>query len=135
MSESSKRAGVGVAAGAGASLSGALLLGALQGAACPAGPELGYWALGIGLLVGAVLGKLGGRGRAVALYGVPLATAGVAVAQVLAARMQVEPGGAIVRHLGPALDYWLGEILGKNDVAFYTVAALEGYLVAQRVAE
>ncbi|MFG2195292.1 hypothetical protein [Streptomyces sp. NPDC048639] len=135
MSESSERAAHGVAAGAGAALAGALLLGALQGAAGPRGPELGYWALGIGLLVGAVLGKVGGPGRSVALWGIPLALAGVALAQVLAAGMQVEPGGMPAWHLGPAIDHWFGEILGENDVIFYTVAALEGYLVAQRVAE
>jgi hypothetical protein len=129
------RLALGVTAGAAAACLGALLLGSLQGAAGPRGHELGYWALGIGLLVGAILGKVGGRGRAVALWGIPLALAGVALAQLLAAAMQVDTDTLLVWRLGPALDYWLSEILGKNDFTFYTVAALEGYLVAQRVAE
>ncbi|MGP3999250.1 hypothetical protein [Streptomyces sp. 8N706] len=132
----------GIAAGAVTAVVGALLLGTLQGALGPQGHELGYWALGIGLLVGAVLGKAGGRSRAVAVSGIPLAMAGVAIAQLLAAAMQSGSAGPgyspldlLTGHAGPALDYWRSEILGKNDVTFYTVAALEGFLVAKRVAE
>ncbi|MEU6082173.1 hypothetical protein [Streptomyces sp. NPDC047108] len=135
MSGTSERASAGVAAGAAAALAGALLLGPLQGASGPTGPELGYWALAMGLFVGAVLGKVGGRGRSVALWGIPLALAGVALAQVLAAWMLVEQGGMFVWHPGSAVDHWRGEILGENDIAFYAVAALEGCLVAQRIAE
>ncbi|MGP3981941.1 hypothetical protein [Streptomyces sp. KR80] len=143
MSEPSGRPGPGVAAGAAATVAGGLLLGALQGwGSLPGealgegarGYELGYWALAIGLLVGAVLGKVGGQGRAIALWGVPLALAGVALAQLLAAAIQVGAGDV---HLepGPVLDYWQHEILGRNDVTFYAVAAAEAYLVARRVAE
>lgn len=129
-----ERAGLGIAAGAAAAGLGALLLGGLQGATGPAGLELGYWSLAIGLLVGAVLGKVGGHGRAVAVWGVPLALAGVALAQLLAAALQVGPADAVLWHLGPAVDYWQGHVLGRNDITFYTVAGLEGYLVAERVA-
>ncbi|MET8680849.1 hypothetical protein ABZW18_25525 [Streptomyces sp. NPDC004647] len=134
-----RRTGLGVAAGAAAATAAGLLLGALQGGTGRQSHELGFWALAIGLLVGAVLGKVGGRGRAVALWGIPLALAGVALAQLLAAASQAAPGYSALDlftgHPGPALDYWWTEILGRNDVTFYTVAGLEGYLVAQRVAE
>ncbi|WFB07886.1 hypothetical protein LRS74_13130 [Streptomyces sp. LX-29] len=51
----------GIAAGAAAALLGALVFGFFQGKAGDRGPELGYWALCIGLLVGAALGKPGNQ--------------------------------------------------------------------------
>ncbi|MER5971646.1 hypothetical protein ABT112_18245 [Streptomyces sp. NPDC002055] len=136
------RTGPGVAMGAATAVVAALVLGFAQGSFGRTGHELGYWALAIGLLVGVALGTAGGRSLPASLCGIPLATAGVAAAQLLAAALQVgtvEPEYSAVDpltgHAGPALAYWRHEILSRNDIAFYTVAALEGFLVARRVAE
>ncbi len=41
----------------------------------------------------------------------------------------------LLHHFDTVVDYWRHEMLGRNDIAFYGVAAAEGYLVAKRVAE
>ncbi|MEV0278423.1 hypothetical protein AB0I22_18855 [Streptomyces sp. NPDC050610] len=137
----------GLAAGAAAALTGAIVFGWAQGLAGPGGHELGYWALAIGLLVGAALGKAGGRAPALAPLGALLALLGVLLAQLLAAAAHMSeatsdamgnPPGAlttVLHHFDTVVEYWRHEMLGRNDIAFYTVAAAEGYLVAKRVAE
>jgi hypothetical protein len=124
------RLGPGLLAGGGAALLGAVVLGPLQGSFGYRALEVGYWALALGILTGFALGRVGGRARTVALFGVPLALLGVLLAQLIAATVYV--GDA---DLGDALHFWRTQILGKNDLAFYAVAATEGYLVAKRAAE
>ncbi|MEV6108627.1 hypothetical protein AB0M28_28580 [Streptomyces sp. NPDC051940] len=121
----------GLAAGAGAALVGALVLGPLQATTGHRGLEQGYFALAVGILVGAALGKAGGtsaRARKVALMGVPLAWLGVVLVQWVASAVYVGSWA-------DALDFWRHDVIGRNDVMFYVVAGAEGYLVAKRVSE
>ncbi|MFE7119971.1 hypothetical protein ACFU99_31575 [Streptomyces sp. NPDC057654] len=137
----------GLAAGAATALLVAVVCGWAQGLAGPGSHELGYWALAIGLLVGAALGKAGGRAPALAPLGTLLALLGVLLAQLLAAATTMgeatsdalghPPGvlATLLHDFDAVVDYWRDEMLGRNDIAFYAVAAAEGYLVAKRVAE
>ncbi|MEC4017454.1 hypothetical protein [Streptomyces sp. H27-D2] len=136
------RPAAGIAAGLAAALLGALVLGVLQGKTGQRGPEVGYWALALGLLVGAVLGRFGGRAPLTAYAGVPLALLAVCAAQFVgAAILLADAAGSattaetLLRHFGAVAHYWQHDLLGKNDITFYTVAAAEGFLVARRVAE
>ena len=131
----------GLAAGVAAALLGALVFGVVQGKIGHRGQEVGYWALCIGLLVGAALGKLGGRAPLLALVGIPLALVGVSLAQLIGVAVHMgdesswPTADTLLQHFGLVVDYWRGEILGRNDITFYSVAGAESYLVAKRITE
>ncbi|CAM5731590.1 hypothetical protein [Streptomyces mordarskii] len=131
----------GLAAGIAAALLGALVFGFIQGKIGHCGQEVGYWALGIGLLTGAALGKLGGRAPLLALTGIPLAVVGVSLAQLLGVAVLMgdesswPTADALIGHFGLVMDHWRDDILGRNDITFYAVAGAESYLVAKRITE
>ncbi|MGW3433936.1 hypothetical protein ACWDHW_39310 [Streptomyces melanosporofaciens] len=131
----------GFAAGSAAALLGALVFGFVQGKIGHRGQEVGYWALCIGLLTGAALGKLGGRAPLLALIGIPLAVAGVSLAQLLGVAVLMgdesswPTADTLIGHFGLVMDHWRDDILGRNDITFYAVAGAESYLVAKRIAE
>ncbi|MFG2578450.1 hypothetical protein [Streptomyces malaysiensis] len=131
----------GLAAGIAAALLGALVFGFIQGKIGHRGQEVGYWALCIGLLTGAALGKLGGRAPLLALIGIPLAVVSVSLAQLLGAAVLMGDESSwpttdtLIEHFGLVMDYWRDHILGRNDITFYAVAGAESYLVARRVTE
>ncbi|WP_407560622.1 hypothetical protein [Streptomyces sp. 184] len=119
-----------LAVGAAATVAGALLLGVTQGLVGERGLELGYWALALGLLVGAAVGWAGEQSRTLALGAVPVALVGVVLTQIAATAVYL--GSADV---GAAYDFWRSEVLGKNDMTFFLVAGAEAFLVSQRVSE
>lgn len=119
-----------LAVGAAATVAGALVLGVTQGLVGARGLELGYWALALGLLVGAAVGRAGEQTRGSALLAIPVAITGVLLTQIVATAVHL--GSADV---GAAYDFWSSEVLGKNDLTFYLVAAAEAFLVSQRVSE
>ncbi|MEU1945678.1 hypothetical protein ACFW95_31275 [Streptomyces sp. NPDC059474] len=131
----------GLAAGSAAALLGALVFGFIQGKIGHRGQEVGYWALCIGLLTGATLGKLGGRAPLLALIGIPLAVAGVSLAQLLGVAVLMGDESSwpttdtLIGHFGLVMDHWHDDILGRNDITFYAAAGAESYLVAKRIAE
>jgi hypothetical protein len=135
------RPGRGLVAGVAAALVGALVFGVVQGKIGHRGQEVGYWALCIGLLIGAALGKLGGRAPLLALIGIPLALVGVLLAQLIGIAVHMgdqsswPTADTLIEHFGQVIDYWRGEILGRNDITFYAVAGAESYLVAKRITE
>jgi hypothetical protein len=119
-----------LAVGAAATVAGALVLGVTQGLVGERALELGYWALALGLLVGAVVGRAGEQARGSALLAIPVALAGVLLTQITATAVHL--GTADV---GTAYDFWSTDVLGKNDMSFLLVAAAEAFLVSQRVSE
>ncbi len=119
-----------LAVGAAATVAGALVLGVTQGLVGERGLELGYWALALGLLVGAAVGRAGERTRGAALVAIPVALVGVLLTQITATAVYL--GTADV---GEAYDFWNAEVLGKNDMSFLLVAGAEAFLVSQRVSE
>ncbi|MGK5631941.1 hypothetical protein [Streptomyces sp. URMC 123] len=136
------RPGLALVVGLATAVGVAAVFGLLEGRTGRQGHEVGYWALALGVLLGAVLGKVGGRSRLVPWLGVPVALLAVAVSQLVTSAVQVAAHGgaastldALTGHVGLCLDYWWDEIIGRNDITFYCVAALEGALVAKRVAE
>ncbi|MET7765839.1 hypothetical protein [Streptomyces sp. NPDC005336] len=135
------RPGRGLAAGIVAALLGALVFGIIQGKIGHRGQEVGYWALCIGLLIGAVVGKLGGRVPLLALIGIPLALVSVSLAQLIGVAVQMgdqsswPTADTLIDHFGLVADYWRDRILGRNDITFYAVAGVESYLVAKRITE
>jgi hypothetical protein len=79
-----------------------------------------------------------------AALGAPLATLGVLLAQLLGAAAHVGDApthpitstlGTLLHHFGPVSHYWRHEMVSRNDITFYSVAAAEAYLVAKRVTE
>ncbi|WP_258563292.1 hypothetical protein [Streptomyces phytophilus] len=119
-----------LAVGAAATVAGALVLGLTQGLVGERGLELGYWALALGLLVGAAVGLAGEQTRGSAFLAIPVALVGVLLTQLTATAVHL--GTADV---GAAYDFWHTGVLGKNDMTFYLVAAAEAFLVSQRVSE
>jgi hypothetical protein len=61
---------------------------------------------------------------------IPLAFAGVILTQITACAVHVRTGDPV-----EAYEFWRRAVLGKNDMTFYLVAAVEAYLVALRAAE
>ncbi|WP_240662413.1 hypothetical protein [Streptomyces sp. WAC 06738] len=119
-----------LAVGAAATVAGALVLGGTQGLVGERGLELGYWALALGLLVGAAVGRAGAEARGSAFLAIPVALAGVFLTQLAATAVHL---GTV--DVGAAYDFWRSGVLGKNDMTFYLVAAAEAFLVSQRVSE
>lgn len=135
------RPGRGLAAGIATTLLAAALFGFVQGKIGHRGQEVGYWALCIGLLIGAALGKLGGRAPLLALIGIPLALVGVSLAQLIGVAVQMgdqsswPTADTLIGHFGLVMDSWRSDVLGRNDITFYAVAGVESYLVAKRITE
>ncbi|MFW6695813.1 hypothetical protein [Streptomyces sp. MAR4 CNX-425] len=119
-----------LAVGAAAGLAGALVLGVTQGLAGERALELGYWALALGLLVGAVVGRAGEQARGSALLAIPVALVGVLLTQITATAVYLGTANAV-----DAYDFWNAEVFGKNDMSFLLVAGAEAFLVSQRVSE
>lgn len=119
-----------LAVGSAATVAGALVLGVTQGLVGERGLELGYWALALGLLVGAVVGRAGDQTRGSAFLAIPVALVGVFLTQITATAVYLGTASA-----GEAYDFWSTDVLGKNDMSFLLVAAAEAFLVSQRVSE
>lgn len=101
--------------------------------------EIGYAALAVGALVGAALGKVGGRNPVLPVVGVPLALLGVYLGQLFGIALLVSAtSGApdvvtiFTDHLGDLQSAWKSS-LDVKDVLFFGIAGLEGFLFAKRL--
>lgn len=102
--------------------------------------EIGYAALGVGALVGAALGKVGGRNPVLPIIGIPLALLGVYLGQVFGITLLLadSPGAPgimtiLTDHYDIVQQAWK-ESLGGMDILFFGIAGLEGFVIAKRVA-
>ncbi|MFJ6214412.1 hypothetical protein ACIQGZ_13915 [Streptomyces sp. NPDC092296] len=128
------RAALGALAGVVAALVAAALYGGLIRVT---EREFSYAALAVGALVGAALGKVGGRSQTLPVLGVPLALLGVFLGQLfgIALLAQHELGISVstlmLDHTGTLYDAWK-EQLGVMDVLFFAVAGYMGFALAKR---
>ncbi|WP_377270877.1 hypothetical protein [Peterkaempfera sp. SMS 1(5)a] len=135
-SPTASRAALGVLAGVAAALIGAAVYGAIIRGT---NREFSYAALAVGALVGAALGKVGGRSQTLPVLGVPLALLGVFLGQMFGLTLlaQHETGVSVTTiltdHTGVIYDVWKDQ-LGFMDVLFFGIAGFEGFLFAKRTA-
>ncbi|MDJ0340594.1 hypothetical protein QMK19_11290 [Streptomyces sp. H10-C2] len=102
--------------------------------------EIGYAALAVGALVGAALGKAGGRNPVLPVIGIPLALLGVYLGQIFGITLLLgaspdAPGimTILTDHFDIVQQAWK-ESLGGMDILFFGIAGVEGFVVAKRVA-
>ncbi|MGP3999249.1 hypothetical protein [Streptomyces sp. 8N706] len=135
----SRQGNVGLAIGAGAV---AMLVGAgVYGAILKAsdGAQIGYLAIGVGALIGAALGKLGGRNPALPVVGIVLGLLGVYFGQILGYALAVSDLGdvsvveALTKHLDIISEAWKEE-LEPIDALFYGLAGFAGFSVTKKLA-
>ncbi|WP_055586206.1 hypothetical protein [Peterkaempfera griseoplana] len=135
-SPTTSRAALGLLAGVAAALVGAAVYG---GIIRGTNHEFSYAALAVGALVGAALGKVGGRSQTLPILGVPLALLGVFLGQMFGlALLAAHDAGMSVSvvlsdHAGVIYDLWKDQ-LSPMDVLFFGIAGVEGFLFAKRTA-
>jgi hypothetical protein len=129
------RVGLGLAAGLGATVLAALAYGAIIGVTKH---EIGYAAVGVGLLVGVAVGKVGGRNAVLPFAGAALAVLGVFLGQffgeaLIGAR---ETGLSVTTILtdyaGVVFDGWKADFDFLSGV-FLVIAAFAGFSGPKRV--
>ncbi|MGA5701361.1 hypothetical protein [Peterkaempfera bronchialis] len=136
-SPTASRAGLGILAALAAALVGAAVYG---GIIRFTEREIGYAALAVGALVGAALGKVGGRSQTLPILGVPIALLGVFLGQLFGLALLVEHelgvslSTIVLDHPGALYDTWKDE-LSLMDLLFFGIAGLEGYIFARRLGE
>lgn len=106
--------------------------------------EVGYIALAVGLLVGAVLGKVGGRNPALPIVGVVLALLGVFLGEMMGLSMiashyasqnglDISWFKVLTDHGGDVFKQWKHDFDFKSFL-FLAIAGVEGFVVTRRVA-
>ncbi|NUP43697.1 MAG: DUF1427 family protein [Streptomyces sp.] len=106
--------------------------------------EVGYIALAVGLLVGAVLGKVGGRNPALPVVGVVLSLLGVFLGEMMGLSMIASHYASLngvdmswfkvlTDHFGDVFKEWKHDFDFKSFL-FLAVAGAEGFVVTRRVA-
>jgi hypothetical protein len=129
-------AGLGILAGLAAAVVAALLYGLLiRGTK----HEISYAALGVGVLVGFALAKVGGRNPVLPIAGIPLALFGVYLGQLYGIALLVSHDYHIgvvdifTHHFHDLQQTWK-DSMGAKDFLFFGIAGLEGFLVPRRMA-
>jgi xanthosine utilization system XapX-like protein len=104
--------------------------------------EVGYVAIGVGLLVGAVVGKAGGRNPALPVVGLVLSVLGVFFGEIVGLSMiashYASLGGESISwfslltdHFGDMFRQWKHDFDVKSFL-FLALAGLEGFVIARR---
>lgn len=129
--------GLGVVAGIAALLVGALIYGLLIKGT---NREISYAAVGVGILVGFAVGKVGGRNPALPFIGVPLALLGVYLGQIYGIALVLSdfPGAPgvmniLTHHYSVVQDNWK-HVMHAKEIFFFAIAGLEGFVITKRVA-
>ncbi|WP_017239636.1 hypothetical protein [Streptomyces sp. SS] len=137
---------LGLLAGLGAAVVGALVLGGIMRAMAKEDgsyTQLGILALGVGALVGFALAKAGGSNPVLPFAGVPIALFGVFAGQLfgyaLMASWWAELDGRALpvseiftAHFSDLFTAWKEE-LGAMDLLFFGIAGYEGYVLTKRL--
>lgn len=139
--------GLGLAAGLGAAVVGALAYGGVMRALASEDgsyTEIGYAALAVGALVGFALGKVGGRNPILPFIGVPLALVAVFFGQLFGFALMISwwsdaaPDPMTVTeiltsNLGDLIEGWKEEAEAMTYV-FLGISGFAGYAVTKKVA-
>ncbi|KQX59104.1 MULTISPECIES: hypothetical protein [unclassified Streptomyces] len=137
---------LGLLAGFGGAIVGALVLGGIMRAMAKEDgsyTQLGILALGVGALVGFALGKVGGAHPVLPFAGVPIALFGVFAGQLfgyaLMASWWAELDGQslpvteiLTSHFSDLLTAWKEE-LGAMDLLFFAIAGYEGFVITKKI--
>jgi hypothetical protein len=127
------RPGLAVVAGLGAMLlSAAVYAGAIDATK----HEIGYLALGVGLLVGLALGKIGGRNPVLPFVGVLLALVGIFIGEMagiglLANRQFGVPLGTVFGNPGDLFSAWKAST-DAMSLFFFAIGGLEAFVFTRR---
>ncbi|MDF3291062.1 hypothetical protein [Streptomyces silvisoli] len=128
--------GAGVLAGLGTAVVAALLYAAIIRFT---NHEIGYVALVVGLLIGAAMGKAGGRNAALPVLGIVFSLLAVWLGQLIGIAWlatHLDPGLSFVHlffgQFGALLKAWQNGLDAK-DFLFFGIAGLEGWAVTRRV--
>ncbi|MEV0260808.1 hypothetical protein AB0I49_05610 [Streptomyces sp. NPDC050617] len=129
--------GLAVVAGVVAMLVGSAIYGAILKATD--GAQIGYLAAATGALIGAALGKLGGRNAALPVVGAALGLIGVYLGQVFGIALGISdavnvPLTEVVFDHFDVLNRAWKEYLEFIDVAFYLLGAAGAYSAAKKLA-
>ncbi|MEU7071058.1 hypothetical protein AB0B30_21075 [Streptomyces narbonensis] len=138
--------GLGLLAGIGGAVVGALVLGGIMRAMADEDgsyTQLGILALAVGALVGFALGKVGGAHPVLPFAGVPLALLGVFAGQLFGYALMVswwaELNGqalplsdVLTTHFSDLFSAWKEE-LGPMDLLFFGIAGYEGFIITKKV--
>lgn len=132
------RVGLGILAGVAAMAVGALVYGFIM---AKSEHEVGFVALFVGALVGAALGKVGGRSPVLPIVGIVLGLFGVFAGQLLGAAMWISDAtdgaystmSVFTDHFSPLFDAWK-EDLDFMSAVFFAIAGAEGFLFTKRLA-
>lgn len=106
--------------------------------------EVGYIAIVVGLLVGAAIGKVGGRNPALPVAGLVLAVLGVFFGEIVGLAMiashyaslsgqSISWFSVLTQHFGDVFRQWKHDFDVKTFL-FLALAGLEGFVVTRRVA-
>ncbi|HEY5837323.1 hypothetical protein [Streptomyces sp.] len=106
--------------------------------------EVGYAALGVGLLIGAAMGKAGGRNPVLPIAGLVLSLLGVFLGEIVGLSMIASHyaalGGAdiswftvLTDHFGDVFDQWKHDF-DVTSFFFLALAGVEGFVITRRVA-
>ncbi|MFH8403381.1 hypothetical protein ACH4FX_01225 [Streptomyces sp. NPDC018019] len=102
------------------------------------GASIGYAALAVGALIGAVLGKVGGRGAALPVIGAVLGLLGLYLGQVFGIALITSDitgmplSETVLGHFDLVNAAWQ-EYLGAIDVVFYLLAGAGGFQVTKKL--
>lgn len=102
------------------------------------GASIGYAALAVGALIGAVVGKLGGRNAALPVVSAVLGLLGLYLGQVFGMALLTADAAHVTLteivfdHFDLVHTVWKG-YLGAIDVVFYLLAAAGGFQVAKKL--
>jgi hypothetical protein len=132
------RVGLGILAGVAAMAAGALVYGTIM---AKTDHEVGLVALLVGALVGAALGKVGGRSPVLPVVGVALGVFGVFAGQMLGGAMWisdytngvVSTTSVFTDHFGDLFDAWK-EDFDIMSAVFFAIAGFEGFVITKRLA-
>lgn len=105
--------------------------------------EVGYVAIGVGLLIGAAMGKIGGRNPALPVIGLALSVLGVFFGEIVGLSMiashyasldgvSISWFSMLTHHFGDIFRQWKHDFDVKSFL-FLALAGLEGFAITRRI--
>ena len=129
------RTGPGILAGLGAAVVAVVIYAAILRFT---DHEVGYVALVVGLLVGAAMGKAGGRNPVLPVLGVVISLAAVWFGQLVGIAWSVSGHAGVsfadifFSRFTTLVDVWKNDFADAKDILFFAIAGVEGFVVTRR---
>jgi hypothetical protein len=131
------RPGLGVLAGLGAAIVGIVFYAAIMRYT---NHEIGYVALVVGLLVGAAMGKAGGRNPLLPVVGLVFSLLAVWFGQLVGMAWTISHVDGVgftdvlLGHFSLLVKAWKDSFVDAKDILFFAIAGAEGFIVTKRMA-